>query len=75
LFKECRLELAAPLRAASKVFLIVIYDSFLKNTHAANHGFLIRDTLDGNPGAEQQLHSREKGENPPYLVITFGPAQ
>jgi hypothetical protein len=39
-----------------------------------NNGFLIRDSVEGNSGAEQQLHSREKGENPPQLVITFGPA-
>jgi hypothetical protein len=36
-----------------------------------NHGFLIRDALE-NTDAEQQFHSREKGENPPQPVITFG---
>jgi hypothetical protein len=38
----------------------------------ANHGFLIRDAAEGGSGAEQQFHGREKGENPPQLVITFG---
>jgi hypothetical protein len=42
-----------------------IYDA------SANHGFLIRDAVEGNSGAEQQFHSREKGENPPELVIRF----
>jgi CSLREA domain-containing protein len=37
----------------------------------ANYGFLIRDSVEGESGAEQQFHSREKGENPPQLVITF----
>jgi hypothetical protein len=36
-----------------------------------NHGFLIRDASEGELGAEQQLYSREKGENPPELVIRF----
>jgi hypothetical protein len=40
----------------------------------ANHGFLIRDAVEGDSGAEQQFHGREKGENPPQLVITFGSA-
>jgi hypothetical protein len=40
----------------------------------ANNGFLIRDTSEGGNGFEQQFHSREKGENPPSLIITFGPA-
>ena len=39
----------------------------------ANHGFLIRDAVEGNSGAEQQFHSKEKGETPPQLVVTFGP--
>ena len=38
-----------------------------------NYGFLIRDANENND-AEQQFHSREKGENMPQLVITFGPA-
>jgi hypothetical protein len=38
-----------------------------------NHGFLIRDASEGELGAEQQLYSREKGENPPELVIRFVP--
>jgi hypothetical protein len=38
-----------------------------------NHGFLIRDSANGGSGFEQQLNSREKGENMPQLVITFGP--
>jgi CSLREA domain-containing protein len=36
----------------------------------ANHGFLIRDSVEGQD-AEQQFHSREKGENPPQLVIRY----
>jgi large repetitive protein len=38
----------------------------------ANHGFLIRDANE-NADAEQQFHSREKGSEPPQLVVTFGP--
>jgi hypothetical protein len=41
---------------------------------ASNHGFLIRDATEGEGGPEQQFHSREKGENPPTLVISFTPA-
>jgi hypothetical protein len=37
----------------------------------ANHGFLIRDAAEGEDGAEQQYHSKEKGENQPRLVIRF----
>ncbi|HEV3484380.1 MAG TPA: DNRLRE domain-containing protein, partial [Vicinamibacterales bacterium] len=37
------------------------------------HGFLIRDAVE-NADAEQQFHSREKGESPPQLVIRFAPA-
>jgi hypothetical protein len=44
-----------------------MYDSGL------HHGFLIRDATE-NQDNEQQFHSREKGENMPQLVITFGPA-
>jgi hypothetical protein len=40
----------------------------------ANHGFLIRDATEGDSVSEQQFHSREKGENPPELVISFRPA-
>ncbi|MBX3055542.1 MAG: S8 family serine peptidase [Anaerolineae bacterium] len=40
-----------------------------------NYGFLIRDATEGGSGAEQQFHSREKGETPPLLVITFAPDQ
>jgi hypothetical protein len=39
-----------------------------------NLGFLIRDVTEGDGGAEQQFHGREKGENVPQLVITFAPA-
>jgi hypothetical protein len=39
----------------------------------AHHGFLIRDAAEG-ADAEQQFHSREKGDNPPQLVLTFAPA-
>ena len=39
-----------------------------------NHGFLIRDATEGGGGSQQSLHSREKApDNPPQLVITFGP--
>ena len=39
-----------------------------------NNGFLIRDATEGGGGVQQQLHSREKApDNPPQLVITFGP--
>jgi hypothetical protein len=38
-----------------------------------NNGFLIRDSLEGGPGIEQQLHAREKApDQPPQLVITYG---
>ena len=36
----------------------------------ANNGFLIRDSVEGQD-SEQQLHSREKGQSPPQLVIRF----
>jgi hypothetical protein len=39
----------------------------------SSHGFLIRDANEGQD-AEQQFFSREKGESPPLLVITFRPA-
>jgi hypothetical protein len=39
----------------------------------ANHGFLLRDATESQ-SAEQQFHSREKGENVPQLVVTFEPA-
>jgi hypothetical protein len=39
----------------------------------SNYGFLIRDAAE-NQDNEQQFHSREKGENIPELVITFGSA-
>jgi hypothetical protein len=38
----------------------------------ANYGFMIRDAAE-DQDAEQQFHSREKGESIPELVITFGP--
>jgi N-acetylglucosamine-6-sulfatase len=38
-----------------------------------NHGFLVRDSIEGGTGLDQQFHSREKGnDNPPVLVIDFG---
>ena len=40
----------------------------------ANNGFLIRDASENGGGSEQQFFSREKGENMPQLVITFGSA-
>jgi hypothetical protein len=39
----------------------------------SNNGFLIKDATEGQD-AEQQFNSREKGDNPPQLVITFKPA-
>ncbi|HEV3375763.1 MAG TPA: DNRLRE domain-containing protein, partial [Thermoleophilaceae bacterium] len=36
----------------------------------SNHGFLIKDAVEGQD-AEQQLHAREKGVNVPQLVVTF----
>jgi hypothetical protein len=40
----------------------------------ANHGFLIRDASENGGGFEQAFHGREKApDNPPQLVITFGP--
>jgi hypothetical protein len=38
----------------------------------ANHGFLVRDLVENNSGAEQQYNSREQGTNRPQLVIAFG---
>ena len=37
---------------------------------AGTVSFVIRDAVEGDD-AEQQLHSREKGEDPPQLVIRF----
>jgi hypothetical protein len=37
----------------------------------ANHGFLIRDSVEVSSGAEQQFHSREKGDSLPTLVLRF----
>jgi hypothetical protein len=39
----------------------------------ASHGFLVRDSVEG-ADAEQQFHSREKGQSPPQLVLRFKPA-
>jgi hypothetical protein len=39
----------------------------------ANHGFLIRDAVEG-ADFEQQFHSREKGQSLPQLVIRFAGA-
>ena len=40
-----------------------------------NHGFLIRDMVEGGRSAEQAFHSREKGsDNPPRLVIGLAPS-
>ena len=39
----------------------------------SNHGFLVRDSIEGGGGLEQGFHSREKGtDEPPRLVIVFG---
>ena len=35
-----------------------------------NNGFLIRDATESQD-AEQQFHAREKGSEPPQLVVTF----
>jgi hypothetical protein len=38
-----------------------------------NHGFLVRDAIEGGTGAEQSFHSREKTpDKPPQLVLTTG---
>jgi hypothetical protein len=39
----------------------------------SNNGFLIRDKTEGGGGNEQEFNAREKGENRPMLIITFGP--
>jgi hypothetical protein len=36
------------------------------------HGFMVRDAFEGED-SEQQFNSREKGEFPPQLVLTFRP--
>jgi len=41
---------------------------------SSNFGFLLRDASESGGGAEQQFHSREKGESMPQLIITFAPA-
>jgi hypothetical protein len=39
-----------------------------------NNGFLIRDAAENGSGFDQAFNSREKGaDNPPQLVINFGP--
>jgi hypothetical protein len=38
-----------------------------------SHGFVIRDMVEGGSGMEQSFHAREKGENPPQLVIRYAP--
>ena len=35
----------------------------------ATHGFAISDSEVHGPGVEHTLHSREKGETPPQLVL------
>jgi hypothetical protein len=41
-----------------------------------NHGFLLRNATEGSGDAEQGFNSREKApDNPPQLVITYGPAE
>ena len=39
----------------------------------SNNGFLMKDATESQD-AEQQFYAREKGENPPQLVVTFKPA-
>ena len=36
------------------------------------HGFLIRDSIENDTG-EQAFHARDKGENPPQVVLRFAP--
>lgn len=39
----------------------------------ANNGFLVRDATENSAASpEQQLHARDKGSDPPQLVVTFG---
>ena len=38
-----------------------------------NHGFVVRDKVEDNGGAEQVFFTRERQTNRPRLVITFGP--
>jgi large repetitive protein len=38
---------------------------------AANHGFRIQDSQENGSG-EQSFHARDKGSDPPVLVITYG---
>jgi hypothetical protein len=40
---------------------------------SAPHGFLLRDAVE-SIDHEQQFHAREKQENVPQLVITYGAA-
>lgn len=40
---------------------------------SGNQGFLIRDSVESVESFEQQFHSREKGSNPPTLVIEYIP--
>ena len=40
----------------------------------AHHGFLVRDAVENSGSAEQQYFAREKGQNPPRLVLTYAPA-
>ncbi|MBE7471244.1 MAG: hypothetical protein HS114_19070 [Anaerolineales bacterium] len=44
--------------------------NYAAGTH---YGFRTRDANEGG-GNEQQLHSREKGESIPQLVVSFVPA-
>jgi parallel beta-helix repeat protein len=40
-----------------------------------NYGFMIRDASENGEGFEQQFHSREKGEDPPELLIALEPTE
>ena len=40
---------------------------------STNHGFLIRDAVEGNGGSEHQFHSKEKSDNQPQIVYRFAP--
>ncbi len=42
-------------------------------TSGQAYGFQIRDSVENGPGSEQQFRSREAGETPPRLALTFAP--
>jgi hypothetical protein len=46
--------------------------SMMSGMYSNNKGFLIRDASENGCGMEQGFNSREKSDNSPRLVITFG---